>query len=62
MKEATTILTRAGRLAALRRSLRERMRTSPLMDVPAFTRELEARLIDLYRSKTVATSGQAGTS
>lgn len=51
-----------GRLAALRRSLRERMRTSPLMDVPAFTRELEARLIDLYRSKTVATSGQAGTS
>lgn len=36
------------RLAELRNSLRDRMRTSPLMDVSNFTRQLEDTLIDLY--------------
>lgn len=38
------------RLAALRSGLRRRMRASPLMDVGAFTRQLEQTLSDLYRS------------
>lgn len=36
-------------LAHLRTTLRDRMRTSPLMDVAGFTRQLENTLIDLYR-------------
>lgn len=37
-----------ARLAHLRATLRDRMRTSPLMDVAGFTRQLEDTLIDLY--------------
>ena len=37
------------RLAGLRRTLRDRMRGSPLTDVSGFTRQLEDALIDLYR-------------
>lgn len=36
------------RLAELRATLRDRMRTSSLMDVPGFTRQLEDTLINLY--------------
>ena len=38
-----------ARLAQLRATLRDRMRTSPLMDVAGFTRHLEDTLVDLYR-------------
>ena len=37
------------RLADLRSTLRDRMRSSPLMQVEGFTRQLEDTLIDLYR-------------
>ncbi len=38
-----------ARLTQLRTTLRERMRSSPLMDVAGFTRHLEDTLVDLYR-------------
>lgn len=38
-----------ARLAQLRATLRDRMRTSPQMDVAGFTRHLEDTLVDLYR-------------
>jgi SAM-dependent methyltransferase len=37
------------RLVALRNEMRTRMEASPLMDVPAFTRQLEQCLIELYQ-------------
>jgi protein O-GlcNAc transferase len=39
----------AGRLAELRRTLRERMRASPLMDEGRFTRDLEEAYLQMWR-------------
>lgn len=39
-----------GRLVTLRQSLRDRMRSSPLMDVRGITGQLENTLINLYRT------------
>ncbi|EXJ15978.1 TPR domain protein, putative component of TonB system [Imhoffiella purpurea] len=37
------------RLTSLRQTMCERMRSSPLMDAPGFTRQLEDTMIGLYR-------------
>ena len=47
---ATTLPWDADRLAAMRASLRERVRTSPLMDKARFTREMEAAYRGMWRS------------
>jgi predicted O-linked N-acetylglucosamine transferase (SPINDLY family) len=39
------------RLASLRGALRERLRASPLMDAPRFTRHLEAAYADMWRAQ-----------
>lgn len=46
---AVELATDRERLTELRSGMRQRMRTSPLMDVSGFTRELEHALIDLYQ-------------
>lgn len=45
---AVELARQPQRLNALRSTLRDRMRASPLMDVAGFTRQLEDTLIDLY--------------
>jgi len=47
---AVTLANDKERLSALRVGMRERMRSSPLMDVAGFTRQFERKLIDLYRN------------
>jgi predicted O-linked N-acetylglucosamine transferase (SPINDLY family) len=39
------------RLAQLRSGLRQRMRISPLMDAPRFTRNLEAAFMQMWRGR-----------
>jgi predicted O-linked N-acetylglucosamine transferase (SPINDLY family) len=47
---AVTFAQDRQRLAGLRRTLRDRMRHSPLMDEAGFARELEAAYRNLWRS------------
>ena len=47
---AVALASDAGRLAAARASLRERMRASPIMDEPGFLRELEAAYRGMWRA------------
>lgn len=46
---ATGLVSDPGRLATLRRTLRERMASSPLCDGPRFARQLEAAYRELWR-------------
>lgn len=46
---AVELASDTERLALLRSTLRDKMRTSPLMDAAGFTRQLEDTLTDLYR-------------
>lgn len=46
---ASRLAADVGALAELRRTLRSRMRESPLMDYPGFARELEAAYRDIWR-------------
>lgn len=48
LRIASELAADRKRLAELRRTLRQRMRDSPLMDVAAFTHQLEATLLALY--------------
>jgi len=47
---ATALAFDLSRLAGLRSTLRDRMRSSPLMDAPAFARDLEAAFRDMWQS------------
>ena len=46
---AVTLANNLPRLAELRRTLRERMKASPLMDAPRFARNIEAAYRDVWR-------------
>jgi predicted O-linked N-acetylglucosamine transferase (SPINDLY family) len=46
---AVTLANNLPRLAELRRTLRERMKASPLMDAPRFARNVEAAYRDVWR-------------
>jgi len=46
---AAALIENPSRLAELRRTLRPRMRTSPLMDAPAFARNIEAAYRQMWR-------------
>jgi predicted O-linked N-acetylglucosamine transferase (SPINDLY family) len=50
---ATEMALDGGRLAELRRTLRERMRASPLMDAPRFAADLEAAYRSMWREYCV---------
>jgi predicted O-linked N-acetylglucosamine transferase (SPINDLY family) len=46
---ATSLATDLPRLADLRRTLRQRMRASPLMDAPRFAAAIEAAYRHMWR-------------
>lgn len=46
---AVELASDTGRLSQIRRGLRERMRQSPLMDYPGFTRQLEDKYREIWR-------------
>jgi predicted O-linked N-acetylglucosamine transferase (SPINDLY family) len=50
VKIAVNLAKDLPRLAELRSSLREKMRTSPLMDAPRFARDMEAAYRKMWRS------------
>ena len=47
---AAALLRDAGGLAALRRDLRDRIESSPVMDAPQFARDLEAHFRTAWRA------------
>ena len=49
VKIATALANDLPRLVALRSDLRQRMRTSPLMDAPRFARNIEAAYRQMWR-------------
>jgi protein O-GlcNAc transferase len=53
-QKALEITSDLPKLAALRAGLRERMRTSPLMDAPRFARDMEAAYRQMWREWCVA--------
>ena len=48
VRSAAELAQNPERLAELRETLRDKMQTSPLMDVTLFTRQLEDTLLALY--------------
>ena len=51
VKLAVALAKDQDRLKALRDSLRERMRSSPLMDAPRFARDVEAAYRQMWRNR-----------
>jgi protein O-GlcNAc transferase len=60
VKIAVALAGDLGKLASLRASLRDRMRTSPLMDGKRFTREIEKAYRDMWRRWCAKASGAGG--